>query len=58
MAPSALIASGTDVKTQRRLGHANPQTTLALYARATEQADQKAAEAVGARFRPERAAGD
>ena len=31
MAATALIASGTDVKTtQTRLGHANPQTTLAL----------------------------
>ena len=32
MAATALIASGADVKTtQTRLGHANPQTTLALY---------------------------
>ena len=56
MAATALIASGTDVKTtQTRLGHANPQTTLALYARATVDADKKAADAVGAIFRPGRA---
>jgi integrase len=53
MAATALIAAGTDVKTtQTRMGHSSPQMTLALYARATEQADARAAEAVGAIFRP------
>lgn len=54
MAATALIAAGVDVKTtQARLGHANPQTTLALYARATVDADRRAADAVGDVFRPE-----
>jgi integrase len=58
MAATALIASGTDVKTtQTRLGHANPQTTLALYARATADADRRAADAVGDVFRPAAGAG-
>jgi integrase len=53
MAATALIASGTDVKTtQTRMGHSSPQVTLALYARATERADAAAAEAVGSYFRP------
>jgi integrase len=41
------------VKTaQARLGHANPQTTLRIYAQATDRADRQAAERIGERFRP------
>jgi integrase len=48
MAASALVASGTDMKTtQKRLGHASPQTTLRLYARATAAADRRAADKLG-----------
>ena len=50
MAATALVATGTDVKTaQRRLGHSTPFLTLQTYTRATEQADRTAAEAVGRR---------
>jgi hypothetical protein len=42
---------------QVRLGHANPQTTLNIYAQATEPADRAAADKVGDRFRPRDAAG-
>jgi integrase len=42
-----------DVKTaQHRLGHANVTMTLKVYARATEEADRRAADLVGERFRP------
>jgi integrase len=52
-AATALVAAGVDIKTaQTRLGHANPAMTLAIYARATAEADRKAADAVGERFRP------
>jgi integrase len=45
--------AGADIKTaQTRLGHANPAMTLAIYARATAEADRKAADAVGDKFRP------
>lgn len=37
-----------DPYAQTRLGHANPRTTLAIYA----QADREAAKWVGERFRP------
>jgi integrase len=53
MAATAMIASGVDPKTaQHRLGHTSPVTTLAIYARASVDADQKAAEKVGEHFRP------
>jgi integrase len=53
MAATALVATGADVKTaQRRLGHSTPFLTLQTYARATEQADRSAAEAVGKWLRP------
>ncbi len=52
-AATVLVAEGVDVKTaQVRLGHANPQTTLRIYAQVTEQADRLAAERVGDRLRP------
>lgn len=53
MAATALVAEGVDIKTaQTRLGHSNPALTLAVYARATVEADRRAADAVGDRFRP------
>jgi len=53
MAATALVAAGVDIKTaQTRLGHSSPSVTLGIYARATEQADRLAAEAVGAFFAP------
>ena len=52
-AATAMVAAGVDLKTaQVRLGHASPTLTLGIYARATSTADRRAAEAVGARFRP------
>ncbi len=46
------VASGADVKTtQTRLGHSSARVTLDLYARATEDADRRTAEEVGAWFR-------
>jgi integrase len=54
MAATALVAAGVDIKTaQTRLGHSSPSVTLGIYARATEQADRLAAEAVGAVFAPQ-----
>jgi integrase len=48
-----LVEVGVDVKTaQVRLGHADPRTTLGIYAKATEQADRIAAARVGERLRP------
>jgi hypothetical protein len=42
-----------NIKTaQERLGHANPRTTLAVYAQATKEADREAARQLGDRFRP------
>ena len=53
VAASAMVAAGVDVKTaQRRLGHANVTMTLQVYARATEEADRRAADLVRERFRP------
>lgn len=53
LAATALVAAGVDVKTaQTRLGHSSPQVTLAIYARATVDADRAAAELVGAVLRP------
>lgn len=52
-AATALVQAGVDVKTvQRRLGHANPQTTLRIYAQATDEADRAAAKTVGDVLRP------
>ncbi|MDQ6840116.1 MAG: site-specific integrase [Actinomycetota bacterium] len=52
-AATALVAAGVDLKTtQTRMGHANPSLTLAVYARATAEADRLAADAVGERFHP------
>jgi integrase len=52
-AATALVASGTDVKTaQVRLGHASPQMTLRVYAQADEGADRAAANRIGELFRP------
>jgi hypothetical protein len=48
-----MVAEGVDVKTaQRRPGHANMTLTLQVYARASAEADRRAAELVGERFRP------
>ena len=53
VAASALVAAGVDLKpAQRRLGHANVTMTLQVYARATEEADRRASDLVGERFRP------
>lgn len=52
-AATLLVEEGVDVKTaQSRLGHANPQTTLRIYAQVTERADRTAADKVGERLRP------
>lgn len=52
-AATTLVEEGVDVKTaQLRLGHANPQTTLRVYAQVTRRADRAAAERVGERLRP------
>jgi integrase len=52
-AATALVTSGIDVKTaQIRLGHANPQITLRVYAQASNEADRAAAKTVGEMFRP------
>jgi integrase len=52
LAGTTLIAAGADIKTtQTRLGHASPQTTLRLYARAQPEADRLAADAAGAMMR-------
>lgn len=48
---TALVAEGVDIKTaQTRLGHADPRTTLGIYARATTDGDRKAAESVARRL--------
>lgn len=52
-AATALVTSGIDVKTaQVRLGHANPQIALRVYAQASNEADRAAAKTVGDLFRP------
>jgi integrase len=57
-AATLLVAEGVDIKTvQVRLGHADPHTTLRVYAQATQRADQDAAERVGPRIRPRDARG-
>jgi integrase len=53
MSATALVAVGADVRTaQTRLGHSSPVITLGIYARATAEADRRAADAVGASLRP------
>jgi integrase len=50
---TALLDEGVNIKiAQARLGHANPRTTLAVYAQATAEADREAANRLGERFRP------
>lgn len=52
-AATLLVEGGVDIKTaQNRLGHASPQTTLRIYAQATNHADRAAADVVGDRLRP------
>jgi hypothetical protein len=52
MAATALVASGTNVKTaQVRLGHASPQMTLRVHAQADQGADRAAANRIGELFR-------
>ena len=51
MSATALVTNGVDVKTaQTRLGHSSPAITLAIYARATAEADRRAADALGMAF--------
>ena len=51
VAASAMVAAGVDVETaQHRVGRANVTMTLQVYARATEEADRRAADLVGDRF--------
>jgi integrase len=48
---TGLVAEGVDLKTaQTRLGHSDPRLTLAVYAQATTEADQLAADRLGVRF--------
>ena len=52
-AATALVTERIDIKTaQIRLGHADPATTLGIYAQATKQADRDAAERLGVHFHP------
>jgi integrase len=52
-ATTALVQERIDMKTaQTRLGHADPRTTLAIYAQATKEPDRQATERRGVRFRP------
>ena len=49
---SQLIASGVDIVTiSKRLGHAKPSVTLAIYAHMFHTDDRKAAAAINAAFR-------
>lgn len=58
MSATALVTNGVDVKTaQTRLGHSSPAITLAIYARATAEADRRAADALGMAFGSLRARG-
>ena len=51
MSATVLVTNGVDIKTaQTRLGHASPAVTLAIYARATAEADRRAADALGEAF--------
>jgi integrase len=53
VAASAMVAAGVDAKTaQHRPGHANVTMTLQIYARATKEADRRAADLVGEHFGP------
>ena len=53
-----MVAAGVDLKTaQRRLGHANVTLTMQVYARATAEADRRAAELVAEQFHPRDSAG-
>jgi integrase len=48
---TALVLAGVDLKTaQARLGHSDPRLTIGVYAQATTDADEAAAEALGERF--------
>ena len=48
---TGLVMAGVDVRTvQARLGHSDPRLTLAVYARATTEADRAAADLLGNRF--------
>jgi integrase len=48
---TTLVAEGIDVKTaQTRLGHADPRTTLGIYAQAVPESDRAAAIALGRKF--------
>jgi Phage integrase family len=48
---TTLVVEGIDVKTaQTRLGHADPRTTLAVYASAPASIDRAAADVIGDRF--------
>jgi integrase len=50
---TAMVADGVDLKTaQTRLGHSDPRLTLAVYAQATTEADERAAERLAVRFLP------
>lgn len=50
---TAMVADGVDLKTaQTRFGHSDPQLTLAIYAQATTEGDQIAADGLAARFLP------
>lgn len=52
---TGLVSSGADIRTaQTRLGHADVRMTLEVYARATNEADRAAAEAIGRLFDPDR----
>ncbi|HTT92732.1 MAG TPA: site-specific integrase [Acidimicrobiales bacterium] len=58
MSATALVTNDVDVKTaQTRLGHSSPAVTLAIYARATAEADRRAADALGRVFGSLRAPG-
>lgn len=46
-----MVRAKVDVKTgQKRLGHSDPRLTLAIYADATDEGDEEAAEVLAARF--------
>jgi len=58
LAATTLIAAGVDLKTaQSRLGHSSSKVTLDLYARATPDADRRAAIVVGELLRLSRTNG-
>ena len=48
---TAMVLDGVDVRTaQSRLGHSDPRLTLGVYASATSEGDEAAAERLGQRF--------